>query len=242
VLLDNSKLTDFRITDTGIDPLTNSKNILKEFKFDTIVATGYGRHLAQTHLGCQVITEIKAYAIGAHSLFPQCRTVVDIGGQDSKIIKVKDGQIEDFEMNDRCAAGTGKFLEVMAHTLGYPLDNFGKEALKADDSVPISSMCTVFAESEVISLIARGEQPRNIALGLHESVLNRLMSMLGRVGFEDEVVFAGGVAKNCGIAFLLEKRLRKKISIPQEPQIVGALGAALVVTNKGDNKNDRIIL
>ncbi|MFB0509867.1 MAG: acyl-CoA dehydratase activase [bacterium] len=228
VILNNSGLSDFRITDTGTDPLTNSKNILKDYKFDTIVATGYGRHLAQTHLGCPVITEIKAYAIGAYSLFPQCRTVIDIGGQDSKIIKVKDGLVEDFEMNDRCAAGTGKFLEVMAHTLGYTLNNLGEEALKAEGSVPISSMCTVFAESEVISLIARGEQLRNIALGLHESILNRLMSMLGRVGFEDEVVFAGGVAKNRCIAALLGKRLRKKILIPQEPQIVGALGAALL--------------
>ncbi len=226
-MFNNSELSDFRITDTGIDPLTNSQNILKDYKYDTIVATGYGRHLAQAYLGCPVITEIKAYAIGAHSLFPQSRTVVDIGGQDSKIIKVKDGQIEDFEMNDRCAAGTGKFLEVMAHTLGYPLDNFGEEALKAEESVPINSMCTVFAESEVISLIARGEQPRNIALGLHESILNRMMSMLGRVGLEDEVVFAGGVAKNRCISALLEKRLRKKILIPKEPQIVGALGAAL---------------
>ena len=233
MLLENSRLSDFRITDTGIDPLSNSRNILKDFKFDTMVATGYGRHLAQTHLGCPVITEIKAYAIGAHLLFPQCRTVFDIGGQDSKIIKVKDGQIEDFEMNDRCAAGTGKFLEVMAHTLGYSLDNLGKEALKAEGSVPINSMCTVFAESEVISLIARGEKPRNIALGLHESVLNRLMSMLGRVGFDDEVVFAGGVAKNRCIAALLEKRLRKEVLIPQEPQIVGALGAALEASNNG---------
>ncbi|MEO0094153.1 MAG: acyl-CoA dehydratase activase [candidate division WOR-3 bacterium] len=232
VLLTDSRVVDYRIVDTGTDPLANSKSILADYKFDTIVATGYGRHLIQNHFGFPVITEIKAYAIGAHFLFPHCRTVIDIGGQDSKIIKIRDGQVVDFEMNDRCAAGTGKFLEVMAHTLGFPLEELGEEALKAESSVPISSMCTVFAESEVISLIARGENPKNIALGLHESILARLLSMLGRIGFEDEIVFAGGVAKNRCLAALLEKRLKKKILIPPEPQIVGALGAAL---KAGDN-------
>ena len=198
-----------------------------------MVATGYGRHLIQSELDCPVITEIKAYAIGANSLFPECRTVIDIGGQDSKVIRITQGSVDDFEMNDRCAAGTGKFLEVMANTLGYTIDQLGEEALKAVSSVSINSMCTVFAESEVISLIARGETPKNIALGLHDSILNRLMSMLGRIGFDDEVVFAGGVAKNRCIAALLKKRLRKKILIPREPQIVGALGAALEALNNG---------
>jgi (R)-2-hydroxyacyl-CoA dehydratese activating ATPase len=187
----------------------------------------------QSELGYPVITEIKAYAIGANSLFAQCRTVIDIGGQDSKVIRINQGLVDDFEMNDRCAAGTGRFLEVMANTLGYTIDQFSEEALTAANSVSINSMCTVFAESEVVSLIARGEKPKNIALGLHESILNRLMSMLGRVGFDDEVVFAGGVAKNLCIAALLGKRLRKKILIPQEPQIVGALGAALEALNNG---------
>ncbi|MEO0225417.1 MAG: acyl-CoA dehydratase activase, partial [candidate division WOR-3 bacterium] len=180
------------------------------------------------HLNCPIITEIKAYALGAHFLFPQCQTVIDIGGQDSKIIKVREGRVEDFEMNDRCAAGTGRFLEIMASSLGFSIDTMGEEALKAERSVSINSMCTVFAESEVISLIARGEDPRNIALGLHESILNRLMSLISRVGYEGLVVFAGGVARNQCMISLLKKKLGKEVYVPEVPQIVGAIGAALV--------------
>jgi len=232
VAIEDSEVSDFCIIDTGIDPLANSKKILNDYKFDTIVATGYGRHLAQVHLGYPVITEIKAYALGACFLFPQCQTVIDIGGQDSKVIKVTNGKVEDFEMNDRCAAGTGKFLEVMAHTLGFSLHTFGEEALKAERAIYINSMCTVFAESEVISLIAQGESPMNIALGLHQSILNRLMAMIERIGFDDDIVFAGGVAKNWCIVSLLEKKLGRKIYVPDEPQIVGAIGAALIAKNE----------
>lgn len=130
-------------------------------------------------------------------------------------------------MNDRCAAGTGRFLEVMAYTLGYPIEKFGEESLKAKASLTINSMCTVFAESEVISLISRGEDPKSIALGIHQAIVNRLMALFGNIGFAEDIVFAGGVAKNQCIASLLKKRLGREILIPDEPQIVGALGAAL---------------
>jgi predicted CoA-substrate-specific enzyme activase len=153
--------------------------------------------------------------------------VLDIGGQDSKVIRVNNGKVEDFEMNDRCAAGTGKFLEVMATTLGYTIDDFGKTAFDLEDAVSISSMCTVFAESEVVSLIAGGKDHRSIALGLHQSILNRILALVGMTGYEDEIVFAGGVAKNKCLIALLEKRLAANILIPEEPQIVGAVGAAL---------------
>lgn len=196
-------------------------------RFDAMVATGYGRYLAQMHLGCPVITEIKAYAIGAAFFYPDCRTVLDIGGQDSKIIRVQNGRVQDFEMNDKCAAGTGKFLEVMATTLGYTLDEFGDSASEARDAVTISSMCTVFAESEVVSLIARGEKRQNIALGVHQSILNRILALMGRTGFEEGIVFAGGVAKNKCMAGMLAKRLGQQLQIPDEPQIVGAVGCAL---------------
>ncbi len=196
-------------------------------KYDTIVSTGYGRYLAQTYLGCPIITEIKAYARGAEFMFPGCRTILDIGGQDSKVIKTNAGRVEDFEMNDRCAAGTGKFLEVMATTLGCTIDQFWEEALKAVDSVAISSMCTVFAESEVVSLISQGKDIRSISLGLHQAILNRIMAMLGRIGFEEQIVFAGGVAKNRCMVHLIEKKLGGLILLPEEPQIVGAIGAAL---------------
>ncbi len=178
------------------------------------------------------MTEIKAFAIGAAFYQPATRTVIDIGGQDCKIIRVDQGKVRDFEMNDRCAAGTGKFLEVMAHTLGYPIAEFGQEALASADSVSINSMCTVFAESEVISLIAKGEHPRRIALGLHQSIINRILAMLGRTGYEETIFFAGGAAKNPCLVRLLEQRLGRSLYIPEEPQIVGAVGAALSVTNQ----------
>jgi len=227
VILEDTQFTEFSIVDTGVDPLANSKEILDRYDFTKIVATGYGRYLAQVHLDCPVITEIKAYAFGAHYFFPECRTVIDIGGQDSKIIRISDGKVLDFEMNDRCAAGTGKFLEVMATTLGYTIDQFWREALQAEDTIAINSMCTVFAESEVITLISQGKDRQSISLGLHQSILNRIMVMMGRTGFDDEIVFAGGVAKNKCMVHLIEKRLSKQLLIPDEPQIVGAVGAAL---------------
>jgi len=226
--MENSNLIGYSIADTGIDPLSNLHKLINNENLDHLVATGYGRYLAHIHLKCPVITEIKAYAVGANFLFPNCRTVLDIGGQDSKIIRVKDGKVEDFEMNDKCAAGTGKFLEVMATTLGFTIDEFSNAAAGSASAVSISSMCTVFAESEVVSLIARGEDRCSIALGLHQSILNRIIALVGRTGFEDEIVFGGGVAKNRCIVTLLEKRLRKRMNLPKEPQIVGAIGAALI--------------
>jgi predicted CoA-substrate-specific enzyme activase len=228
-------VTDYRIVETGIDPLDKIKTIVEGCSYDRITATGYGRHLARENFDHPVITEIKAYALGAYFLFPGCRTVIDIGGQDSKVIKIIDGKVEDFEMNDRCAAGTGKFLEVMAHTLGYTIEDFGNEALQAQKPVSINAMCTVFAESEVVSLLARGEKPENIALGIHQSIVNRLQALIGRVGFLDEIVFAGGVAKNRCIISLLEKNLARKLLVPDEPQIVGAIGAA-IAADMNNNK------
>lgn len=237
-ILEGSTLVDFQIVDTGIDPINNAKKMIQEYTFDGIVATGYGRYLAQSYFNCPVITEIKAYALGAHFLFPECRTVIDVGGQDSKIIRVNNGKVVDFAMNDRCAAGTGKFLEVMATTLGYTIDELGEVACKAKDSVSISSMCTVFAESEVISLISRGEKPESIALGLHQSIMSRILAMMGKTGFDNPIVFGGGVAKNRCMVELLKKKFGKQLLVPQEPQIIGALGAGLVVNNKqrGDKK------
>jgi len=232
VIFEDSKIAYYCITDTTVEPLLKVKEILNGKKFNCIIATGYGRYLTQEIYKCPVITEIKAYAIGAHFLFPDCRTIIDIGGQDTKIIKLKNGSVIDFEMNDRCAAGTGKFLEIMAQTLGMKIEEFGSVALQGKNSVPINSMCTVFAESEVVSLIARGEDKKNIALSLHYSIINRLMAMLGRIEPEDAIVFAGGVAKNPCMVELLKKNLGKLL-IPNEPQIIGALGAA-IIAQRGD--------
>jgi len=164
-------------------------------------------------------------------LFPEVRTILDLGGQDSKAIAVNDtGKVIKFEMNDRCAAGTGKFLEIMAQALGYSLDQFGVEALESTRDIQISSMCTVFAESEVTSLVARGEARQDIALGIHRSVVRRAVSMLKRVSVEEPVLFAGGVALNPCMRCLLEDALGKNILVPENPQMVGAYGAALLVS------------
>jgi (R)-2-hydroxyacyl-CoA dehydratese activating ATPase len=226
-VIEDGRLTHSRVVDTGTDPLVRARGLLDGQRADVVVATGYGRHLAREKLGFTAITEIKAHALGATRLFPACRTVIDIGGQDSKVIRVESGRQVNFEMNDRCAAGTGRFLEVMATALGYTLDEFGGEALKGREPVTINSMCTVFSESEVVSLIARGSDRHSIALGLHESIVSRLLALVGRVGLEPEVVLTGGVARNPCIRSLLERKLAVRLLVPDEPQIVGAIGAAL---------------
>jgi len=233
-VVENGRLVNYRVVDTGTEPLLRAEELLKGDRFDRLVATGYGRHLLRERLGTPVITEIKAHALGAQWLFADCRTVIDIGGQDSKVIRLENGRQMNFEMNDRCAAGTGRFLEVMATTLGWTLNEFGAAALKAEAAAAINSMCTVFSESEVISLIAKGVRKEKIALGLHQSIVSRILALAGRVGVVPPVVFCGGVARNPCIRALLEQRLDTRLEVPEEPQIVGALGAALSATiNQG---------
>jgi len=219
-----------RQADSGFDPLAQARELLDGVNHDHIMATGYGRHLFELALDAPTVTEIKAYAVGARALFPGIRTILDIGGQDSKAISLNgSGKVIKFEMNDRCAAGTGKFLEIMAHTLGYSLDQFGVEALEATNGMQISSMCTVFAESEVTSLVARGENRQDIAMGLHSSVVRRAVSMLKRVTVNEPILFAGGVARNPCMRRLLEEALGTDILVPENPQMVGALGAAILI-------------
>jgi predicted CoA-substrate-specific enzyme activase len=193
-------------TDTAFDPIAKGKNLIDGVRYDRIMATGYGRNLFEINFDAPTVTEIKAHARGARAFFPDARTVMDIGGQDSKAISLfENGKVKKFEMNDRCAAGTGKFLEIMAKTLGYDIAEFGREALLAENDLNISSMCTVFAESEVTSLIAKGNNRREIARGLHASVVRRAAGMINRVSSDGDIVFTGGVAKNrCMAAFLAE--------------------------------------
>ena len=215
-------------TETSFDPLLEASKLINGVKYDHIMATGYGRGLFEDAFNAPTITEIKAHARGAQAFFPNHHIVLDIGGQDSKAISMyENGKVKKFEMNDRCAAGTGKFLEIMTRTLGFKIDDFGREALLADEELHISSMCTVFAESEVTSLIAKGQNRRNIALGLHASAINRISGMISRVSSFGDIVFTGGVAKNPCIIQLLEKRLERKLNVPDDPQMIGALGAAL---------------
>jgi (R)-2-hydroxyacyl-CoA dehydratese activating ATPase len=236
VLLDGNNIIETLQTDSGFDPLARARDLLKAVQYDRIMATGYGRHLFELSFEAPTVTEIKAYAIGARRLMPGTRTILDIGGQDSKAISINgEGRVIKFEMNDRCAAGTGKFLEIMAQTLGYDIDSFGQEALSGTGSISINSLCTVFAESEVTSLLARGVKRQEIALALHESVVRRAVGMMKRVSEEEPILFGGGVAMNPCIHSLLEKALNRKITVPENPQMVGALGAAMLA---GEIKND----
>ena len=228
-VLKDCEIIETKQADSGFDPLAQAKMLLEGVDHDHIMATGYGRHLFELAFDAPTVTEIKAYAVGASALFPGVRTILDIGGQDSKAIALNEsGKVIKFEMNDRCAAGTGKFLEIMAQTLGYSLDQFGVEALKATKEMQISSMCTVFAESEVTSLVARGEERGDIALGLHSSVVRRAVSMLKRVSVNEPILFAGGVARNPCIRHLMEEALDTGLLVPENPQMVGALGAAIL--------------
>jgi (R)-2-hydroxyacyl-CoA dehydratese activating ATPase len=236
VAWDGAQIAQAAVVDTGVDPVGNARALLEGLACDRLVATGYGRHLAaERELAGEVISEIKAYALGAHHLYPDAGTVLDIGGQDSKAIQVgPGGRVLRFEMNDRCAAGTGRFLENMAHTLGLTVAGFGPHALQArGQPVHISSMCTVFAESEVVSLIARGEDSHRVALGLHQAIVDRVGGMVRRVGIRERFVFAGGVAYNRCLQGLFAEALGVAISVPEDPQIVGALGAALHAARAG---------
>lgn len=221
------------IINTSANPVENARLLLDGHDYDHVVATGYGRHLAvENKLAGSVITEIKAYAVGAQHLYSDVQTVLDIGGQDTKIIAYKaDGNVSRFEMNDRCAAGTGRFLENMASVLSLSVEKLGGHALSAKGkSVQLSSMCTVFAESEVISAIGRGENSYCVALGIHQAIAKRVGVMIRRVGLQERFVFAGGVALNPCMRHLLEQELGVSVSVPANPQIVGALGAALWAT------------
>ena len=194
---------------------------------DRIISTGYGRNSLE--FADRAVTEITCHAAGAYYLDRGVRSVIDIGGQDSKAIALSDtGSPMDFAMNDKCAAGTGRFLEVMARALEVDLEEFGDVSLKAQQPAPISSLCTVFAESEVISLIAKGEFRENIIAGIHEAIASRVVAMASRVGFNARVMMTGGVAKNTGVVKALEQKIGQKIHVSDKSQLTGAIGAAII--------------
>ncbi|SDK30971.1 CoA-substrate-specific enzyme activase, putative [Maridesulfovibrio ferrireducens] len=231
VLLDKNGIVLERKLPTTFDPASQLKIILDGVKADLISATGYGRKLVTEEIcgaPCVSLTEIKAYALGISYLFPEARTILDIGGQDTKAISLmKNGKVAKFEMNDRCAAGTGKFLEHLATVFQLPIEEFGNYALGGTEPLTINSMCTVFAETEATSLMAQGKNPRDIALGLHASIVRRTTNMLHRVGLSEPFVFAGGVANNPCVINMLTDALNIKPLIPEGPDMVGALGSAL---------------
>jgi predicted CoA-substrate-specific enzyme activase len=195
-------------------------------RINRVVSTGYGRN--SVSFSNKSITEIACHAKGAGFLFKEAKMVIDIGGQDSKAILLgHGGKVEEFVMNDKCAAGTGRFLEVMAGVLDLELETLGKISLKSRTPCQISSICTVFAESEVVSLRAEKKAAEDIISGIHQSIAKRMKSMATPMGFAQPIVFTGGVAKNVGVIRALEVELKTILIIPDEPQMVGALGAAL---------------
>jgi len=219
---------------------TCRKASLDRSSFDFIVTTGYGRKAVVNgskkdgvEIGDKAVTELSCHARGAYELDKEVRTVIDIGGQDSKVIKVgSGGKGLDFVMNDKCAAGTGRFLEVMARTLEVTVEQMGDIALSAKGGVAISSMCTVFAESEVVSRIAEGCPKESIIRGLMDAVAARVIGMVHRVGLEQKVMLTGGVAKNGGVVRAMREKTKTDIMVGDDPQIVGALGAAFIARDE----------
>jgi predicted CoA-substrate-specific enzyme activase len=230
VALRGGAVERFEIFDTGPGSLERVRARLAAKDYLRAAATGYGRFLVNAHLDCRVVTEITACAHGARFLRPAAGLVIDVGGQDSKVILLGNGggAFADFEMNDRCAAGTGRFLEVMAGLLGFTLPEFGRAACETGETVTLSSMCTVFAESEVISLLAAGRDRRAIARGLHGAVADRVYPLAARFEPQGEILCAGGVALDPCFVDLLAAKLGRPVVVPDNPQIVTAIGAALV--------------
>ncbi len=191
-----------------------------------IVATGYGRF--NVPFADRQITELSCHARGVSSLFPSARTVIDIGGQDAKCMRIDNGRLVNFVMNDKCAAGTGRFLEVTAATLAIKLEDMGDISLKATKRIPISNLCTIFAQQEVVALLSGGEKLENILAGLHDALASRVSALARRLGIEPELVLTGGVAKNIGMVRAMKESLGCGVLVPEEPLLTGALGAAIL--------------
>ena len=200
---------------------------LRRDQIDLCFSTGYGRDAIS--FSARNISEISCHGRGAHHLLPAVRTIIDIGGQDCKVIRVdSDGHLLDFVMNDKCAAGTGRFLEMMARTLNIELSELGGLALKSGKPLTLSAICTIFAEMEVMQLVYAGKKKKDIAAGIHAALARRIKALVGRMGLSGQICMTGGVSKNTGVVRLLEKELGVTFStFPLDPQLIGALGAAL---------------
>ncbi len=209
--------------------LTNSD--IREVEVEYVIGTGYGRY--RVTFGNDQVTEISCHGRGASKMFPGTRTVVDMGGQDTKAISINaKGEIVDFCMNDKCAAGTGRFLGAAASALDIPLDELGSTALKSTKPVRISTTCTVFAESEVLSWLGKGKKIEDILWAVHQSIAVRSAGLLRRVGVESEVTFTGGVTRNVAMVDALERKLERKLNVSEDSHYMGALGAALFAMDR----------
>ncbi len=241
VIMDQDrKIRAFSVVRTGAKSGVSAEKALSEVlkkaaltreDLSWIVSTGYGR--VSIPFADENVTEISCHGKGAHYFNPAIRTILDIGGQDSKAIRLSEsGEVKDFVMNDKCAAGTGRFLEMIARTLEVSLDELGAIALTSKEKIEITSMCSVFAESEVISLIANNKEKADIADGVCHAIANKAFGLLRRVGMEPEFMMTGGVAKNPGVVHAVEEKIGAKLYICPEPEIVGAAGAALYALEK----------
>lgn len=241
VILQDGRILSYSLISTGADSPGSARKAVdlalektgglgrEDLQFT--VATGYGRGIAS--LAGETVTEISCHARGANWLFPGARTILDMGGQDCKAIRCDgSGKLLNFAMNDKCAAGTGRFLEVMVRVMDLPLESMGELSLKAWEDVKIDSICAVFAKSEVTALLRRGIDKASVLGGLHSAISSRVHNLLRRVGVEPEFVITGGIAKNIGVVKRMEEKVGLKALIPGEPQIVGALGAALFACDR----------
>jgi predicted CoA-substrate-specific enzyme activase len=236
VIIDEGrKIVGRALMDTGANVVLAADNAfrvaledsdLPEEEVEYVVGTGYGRY--RVTFGNKQVTEISCHGRGAVHMFPGTRTVVDMGGQDTKAIRVSEtGEIVDFCMNDKCAAGTGRFLGAASAALEIPLPELGPTALRGERAVKISTTCTVFAESEVLSWLGKGKKIEDILLGVHQSIAGRSAGLMRRVGIEKEVTFTGGVARNSAMIVALNARLGVEVNVSEESHFMGALGAAL---------------
>ena len=237
VVIDHEKrILGYAITATGGDNRRTAEAVCLQAQerakinskdISCTIATGYGRE--NFPMGDGFVTEITCHGRGVHHFLPEARTIIEIGGQDTKAILLDHkGNVLDFAMNDKCAAGTGRFLEVMANALGVQLTDLQALSKVSMNSVKISSMCTVFAESEVVSLVAKGALVPDIIKGLHDSISDRSIMLLKRIKYIEPVAMSGGVANNLGIIDSFQQKLDTEIKIPDTPQIIGAVGAALI--------------
>ena len=236
---ENMQIKAQGLTDQGVDQdrLASAlfKRALKENGINkndvaAIVATGYGRNAVS--IADTTITEITCHAVGVHYLVPEAMTVIDIGGQDSKLLRLDTaGRVRDFVMNDRCAAGTGRFLEVVAERLGVKLESLGQLAAGSSSPAAISSMCVVFAETEITGLLASGTASEDIVAGVQASIAARIISMAGRSA-ETPIIFTGGVAMVSGMTEALQNALGQTVTVSPDPQMTGALGAAILASKR----------
>jgi predicted CoA-substrate-specific enzyme activase len=241
---DGGTIAAFAMTRTGFDREKSGVEALNlaleragetEDSIEYIVTTGYGRRSFTA--ADKVLPEIICHAKGTKYLFPDVTTIIDIGGQDSKVIQVDgNGNVVRFEMNDKCAAGTGRFLEVLTdRILNLPIEDIGPLSVKSEDPCSLSSVCTVFAESEILSLISENRSREDIACGMSKAIARRVISMgyTGQIRYEGEIIFSGGVARNIGVVKAIEEELGVKVRIPDEPQVTAALGSALFAREAG---------